>query len=517
MSGGAGLPVVASSSGVSTSPRVAALDGLRGLAVAAVVLFHTRSSPLAGGYLGVDVFFVLSGFLITGLLLAEANRDRRISLGQFWLRRARRLAPALLLLLLAVAVFRLVQPQQTGASLRAEILAALTYTTNWLQILQGNDYFAQFGPESPLLHTWSLAIEEQFYILFALLMVWAVVRRRLAHRSLLLLLTVLTVCSVATMVWASAAGNITWAYYGTLPRLQALLIGAMLAVVLRDRPDLAKGRSGQVVAGWIGLAGLAILMAAPFGDMFRGGYTLAALLTACLVWSALGSGPVASILAWRPLALLGVISYGVYLWHWPILLWVQGEDPVPVGAQAWAIVLTIGIAVVSYRFVEAPIRRGRFTLLPWQRQMGVYAAFAAVVAGLAMLPARTVSAASDDPDWPAASSVPYRMVTNGDSTMLELTLKFPHDVYADRFVPGSTKLGCGLSALPYAAGGHVENFEDCKTWPSEWQSLTADTQPEVVIIGVSAWDAFDRVIDAELCLPAIQASILLIRKPCNRV
>lgn len=511
-----------------TGGRIPALDGLRGIAVTAVLLFHTSSSPLPGGYLGVDLFFVLSGFLITGILLTEARRDGRIALGSFWLRRARRLAPPLLLLLLLLGIVRSLLPQGFSEAWRADILAALTYTTNWWEIAQSGDYFAQFGPVSPVQHTWSLAIEEQFYLLFALFMA-LVARRRIGRRPLLVLLLVATVGSIATMLWATMSGDLAWAYFGTVPRLQALLIGAMLAVLLRAGPGPAALARWRDPVGVVGLLGLAVLLAGTWPPTFGPLYTVVALCAAAVIWSAVGGGRLAGLLAWRPLVLLGLISYGVYLWHWPLFLWLQ-EGDASMQAQVGSFVLTVAVAVGSYVAVERPVRSGRFTLLPVRRQWGWYAVAASLVFLLAMVPVRT-SAPADVPlldevpaalpeereadpspkasappqpsrSWPASWHVPRRIVTNGDSTILALNLQFPDEKYPGRDVRGAALLGCGFSPLPYhPTAGVLPPPPECETWRDEWQVWSTDLEGEVAVTGVSGWDAVDRSVEGELVSP----------------
>jgi peptidoglycan/LPS O-acetylase OafA/YrhL len=507
--------------------RIPALDGLRAIAVAAVLLFHTGNSPLAGGYLGVDLFFVLSGFLITGILLAEAGRDGRIALGAFWLRRARRLAPPLLLLLLVLGVVRLFLPPSLGDTWRADIVAALTYTTNWWEIVQSGDYFAQFGPESPVLHTWSLAIEEQFYLLFAVFMA-IVARRRIQRRSLLLLLLVGTAGSIATMYWATTSGNLTWAYYATVPRLQALLIGAMLAVLLRGGPGpavLAKWRDPVGVAG---LAGLAVLLAGVWPASFGWTYTVVALCAAAVIWAVVGPSRLAGALAWRPLVALGLFSYGVYLWHWPIFLWLQGRDA-SVLAQLTAAALTVLIAAASYLMVEQPIRRGRFVRLPPGVQWASYAAVCASLVLLVLTPTRgsepQIPLLSDEPlaalsdtqegersrgaaparlsrEWPSDRHVPSRILVNGDSSMLALTMRFPHDRYPGRTVTGATLLGCGVSSLPYSpTGGVLPPPPECERWRDEWRAQGSSLGGQVAVTSVSGWDTINRKSEGELVVP----------------
>ncbi len=506
--------------------RISGLDGLRGVAVAAVLLFHTESRPLNGGYLGVDIFFVLSGFLITGVLLAD-GRSGRISLAAFWLRRARRLAPALLLLLSVLAVVRLFLPPDLQAAWRGDLIAALSYTTNWWEIVQSQDYFGQFGPESPTLHTWSLAIEEQFYLGFGLFMAF-VVTRRVRRRSLLGLLALGTGVSVLAMLWTTAQGELSWAYYATVPRLQALLIGAMLAVVLtRRQPAAAVAvRSGPIggglvreAVGWAGLLGLAVLLAGVWPESFGPMYTVVAVCTAAVIWSVVGGGWLAAALSWRPLVLLGVISYSVYLWHWPIFLWLAlGAS---LSMELVSVLLTLAAAIASYVVVERPIRKGRFTRLPPATQWSAYAMAAVAVLLLTLIPDRRPEQPSPVSDeevaalvdqgqpaprpgqsrkpprqWPTARDVPNRIITNGDSTVLAFSMGFPLDKYPDRVIGGATMLGCGFSTLPYYPGpGIWQAPAECLTWRDEWRVWNSRIDAEVAVTAVSGWDTFDRQQD----------------------
>ena len=244
-----------------TQVRVKALDGLRGVAVLAVMLFHTDSSPLAGGFLGVDLFFVLSGFLITGILFRQWNERNHIALGQFWLRRARRLAPPLLVLISVVTLARLVALHGSSSEMRAEVLAGLTYTTNWFEILTRRDYFAQFEEPSPLQHTWSLSIEEQFYLLLAAFMV--VLLPRVASKQRLAVLFAGLSMGSAVLMWQGASfDHEEWAYYGTAPRIQALLVGCVLAMWL---PEAQKPRPSSRKTTALGCGALLVLVATMTG------------------------------------------------------------------------------------------------------------------------------------------------------------------------------------------------------------------------------------------------------------
>jgi peptidoglycan/LPS O-acetylase OafA/YrhL len=337
------------------------LDGLRGVAVVAVVAFHAHW--LIGGYLGVDVFFVLSGFLITRLLLAEHDRTGRIDLRRFWSRRARRLLPALLIVIAVAAVGERARGRLDGpAGGRIDVIGGLTYTTNWLRLRSGAGYWSAFGGPSLLDHTWSLAIEEQFYVLWPLLVVGLLraVRRRSARFAVLLVTTALA--ATWSIVAFSRSHDASRVYMGTDTRAVALVAGATVAALLAWRGAL---RSRAVNA-------LALLSAGALVEMFanlsgtalrtyRGGLLVCSLATALVI--AATATTVAPRLA-RPLTLralryLGERSYGIYLWHWPVMVGF-GVAKAPLSAswrRVGAIAITLVVAEVSYRIVEQPIRR----------------------------------------------------------------------------------------------------------------------------------------------------------------
>ncbi|MEA3018480.1 MAG: hypothetical protein QOI47_4, partial [Actinomycetota bacterium] len=339
-----------------------ALDGLRGLAVAGVVAFHAGFGWARGGFLGVSTFFTLSGFLITSLLVTERNRSGRIDLPAFWSRRARRLLPASLATLFAVSVLAgsLATPEQLHG-LRLDVLAALGYSANWRFILSGQSYGSLFAAPSPILHFWSLAIEEQLYVVFPLLVVFV------ARRWLAPVLGALVAGSVALgFVLYHPGGSTSAAYYGTGVRAGELLVGALLALLVASRRDPARP-FGTTAAGVGGVTALAVLFVAwstmrqDATVLYRGGFVVHALVTSVVIAACLVPGPVRSALSLAPLRALGRISYGVYLYHWPVFVWLTPERAhVDGGALVLAqLGVTLAIAVASYRFLEQPIRRGR--------------------------------------------------------------------------------------------------------------------------------------------------------------
>ncbi len=352
-----------------TPPHLPALDGLRGLAVLGVLAFHAHAA-LPGGYLGVDLFFVLSGYLITGILVRE-HKAGGIRLGPFWIRRARRLLPALLVLMPAIAVYAHVwaRPDEL-ANLRADAFATLAYVANWRSILAGKSYWELFAAPSPLEHTWSLAIEEQFYLVWPLVVV-ALLRR--STRALLGASVALALASAASMLLLWDPGHTARAYLGSDTRAAAILLGAAFSIVVPFSTTLTRrGVATLDVAGGIAAVGLAIAWARLEGEspfLYRGGFWLTEVAALVLIACAVVPGSrVGKLLAFRPLAYVGTVSYGVYLWHWPVDVVLTPER---IALPRWGLALlrlatTFAIALVSFYVVERPIRTRGFprVLLP---------------------------------------------------------------------------------------------------------------------------------------------------------
>src|SRR5436190_7048648 len=354
---------------MKTRDRAPGLDGVRALAVLIVIGFHVGASGLPGGFLGVDIFFVLSGFLITDLLVASYDRTGRLDLAGFWTRRARRLLPALAVMLVVVtAAAAVIEPGQE-ASLRLALLAAATYTSNWYQILHHVSYFAaarQAGAPPPLDHLWSLAIEEQFYLVWPLI-VWCVIARLATRRArVACALTGAAVSALVMTIQYTPGGDPSAVYYGTGTHASALLIGAALALArpLRALTAIPAAHSRRLDVG--GIAGLVVLAwaAGHFSGsdpvVYPVGLLLAAFGAAGLVAAAAGHGVIAAITSWRPLRWVGVRSYGIYLWHWPVIAFGTAlAGPRASSAWLWPVetAVTIGLASASWRYVETPIMR----------------------------------------------------------------------------------------------------------------------------------------------------------------
>jgi peptidoglycan/LPS O-acetylase OafA/YrhL len=392
-----------------------ALDGLRAVAIAGVLAYHLGLPGFGGGYLGVDLFFVLSGFLITSLLLEGFVVTGSLGLAGFWTRRAKRLLPALFLVLLALAAWVGLSahtsvgsggPPVDLSSFRADALAALFYVANWHELLAHQAYFAQFSLPSPLQHAWSLAIEEQFYLCWPLLLVVLGFRRQARtgrpdptvrrtapvtaascgsepdplgalRRRVLTASVVGATCSAAWMAWlASHGASINRVYLGTDTRAFELLAGAVVAACVAARPDpKPRIRRRLHVLGCVATAGLAALWAAAGGPprwIFVVGLQLAALCAATLVADVRQGdlGLVGRVLATPPLRFLGRISYGVYLWHWPVFVFltVQRTGWPSAVVDFARLATTLGLATASFFLVEQPIRRAR--LRPRQAAYG---------------------------------------------------------------------------------------------------------------------------------------------------
>ena len=344
------------------------IDGLRAVAVAAVFLYHANLSWMPGGFLGVDVFFVISGYLITSLLLAEFRERGGIALGRFWAGRARRLLPALFVLLAVCLAIGATVARGKLLGLRGDALGSIFYVANWRFILEHESYFSQFGRPSLLRHLWSLAVEEQFYLLWPPLFL---IGMRLRRRRTLPVLVALGAIGSAALMWAlyRPGGDTSRIFYGTDTRSAPLLIGVLLAFAWKPsalpRWNTVRSRRALDAASVVALGGVIYAFAMVHDHdqrIYQGGFLVlalcAGLLLATIVHPASSLG---RALAHRVPRWLGERSYGIYLWHWPVLALSRPGIDVHLArgalipAQAAA---TVGLAALSYRFVERPIRNG---------------------------------------------------------------------------------------------------------------------------------------------------------------
>jgi len=349
------------------------LDGLRAVAIVGVLLYHAGFDPLPGGFLGVDVFFVLSGFLITSLILEQFQRSGTINFKQFYLGRARRLLPALFLMLLVVGIAVALVYRDSAASFRADALASIFYVNNWWYIIADHSYFEFTGRPALLNHLWSLAVEEQFYLIWPF--ITFLVIRKFSRGAVGL---VALFGALASTVWmfmiATSQGmpeftDPSRAYFGADSHAMGLLIGAALATVWRPgRLPITIARPAKIFLTTLGVGSIALIFGfylfssefSPF--LYRGGFLVLAVIVAGAI--ALATHPALPIGAWlgvAPLRYLGQRSYGIYLWHWPIFMVTRpGQDISLDGLPLFLLrmALTLGIAELSFRYVEMPIRRG---------------------------------------------------------------------------------------------------------------------------------------------------------------
>lgn len=491
-----------------------ALDGLRALAVIAVMLYHGGSSWLGGGFLGVDVFFVLSGFLITTLLLLEHERAGRLDLVAFWGRRARRLLPALFLVLVAVLGYAAFLSGTAAATIRSDALATLFYVSNWWFIASGNSYFAQFQDPSPLTHTWSLAIEEQWYVLLPLALVLLLPRVR-SRRPVVLGLGVLALISALEMAWlASPATDASRVYYGTDTRLQSLLVGATLAAVLTPGA-LERFRVPARWAGPLALAavlGLMVVITERTSWLYEGGFLVFALASAALVVSvqAHPEGVVARAFAWRPVVRVGRISYGLYLWHWPVYVVLSPARTGMSGGNLLVLrfLVTFALATASYYWVEMPIRRGALGRLRSRQRLAVVLGAPLAILGLLGVTAACSRAPAADsleviaesatrtPSPTATAASDVRAILVGDSVALSL-----YAAYQPGLVPGlsvlpGTEFGCGL--VPYDAalnGAKMPVTQQCLQWEKDRAARIAGSGANLGVLFAGPWEQYDRWID----------------------
>ncbi|HZP28588.1 MAG TPA: acyltransferase family protein [Acidimicrobiia bacterium] len=540
-----------------------ALDGLRALAVGAVIAYHLGYGWARGGFLGVDAFFVLSGYLITSLLLIEYGGRGRIRLRAFWARRARRLLPALFLVLTVVSVWAAwAWPGDQLGVVRGDGLATLFYGANWRFVATGQSYFALVALPSPFRHAWSLAIEEQFYLVWPLVVFACLAIGRGRARVLGWTCVLGSIASIVAMAALYDPADPSRAYYGTDARAHALLIGALLAIVLRRwatlRPGEGRARSART-AGRAGnlLAAVGVLAAgaclAAFGLvsersswMYGGGFALFAVTIALVITAAVAPGPspVRRVLSWAPLVWIGRISYGLYLWHWPVQLALTSErvgldgvelDLVRIGA-------TLAIATLSFYAVEMPIRRGVFgrrvrRVLTPVAAGGVAAVLLATTAGATAPPAYlqgggrqgieqalarvskaarkspppstttappTTAPAAPGPPAPATppatvmTAPPHRILAVGDSLLASLLPGLMPAARSRGLDLQSIAIpGCGVvTGEPLAPDdSHLSWAAGCGKDMARLQLTAVQKLRPDVVLWMSSWETADRIVD----------------------
>jgi peptidoglycan/LPS O-acetylase OafA/YrhL len=501
------------------------------VAVVLVLLFH-GGVGVVGGALGVDVFFVLSGFLITALLLAEADTIGGIDLRAFWGRRVRRLVPAALAVVAAVVVHAAVTGG--GPEVHRDALSSLVWWSNWRFTAADTGYFESFAAPSPLRHTWSLAVEEQWYLLWPLLLL-GLRRAAPGPRSLLAAVLALAAAS-ATAMWL-VADDVDRAHFGTDTRAHALLVGAALAVVVHHRPVANwSSRAGRAVTA-AGIAGGAVVLLLsarlPGTDerLYHGGHLLVAVATAAVIAAGiLPGGPVRWVLSPRPLRAVGRVSYGLYLWHWPVFVWLT---PDTLGLDRWTTLavrtaVTTVATLLSWRLLERPALRRRMPL-PRPRlalALGYVAVASAVVVGALTtttgpgsaqlataeptVPRGFAEARRADPEPPppppgVLDTPPTPSGRTGDPVVTVIgdsqgwVLSWQVEPVDGIDIRDAAAIGCGLHPAPVIINGRAEargaEPVPCDEVVNLWRWWAAKSDPDVLLLTVGAWEVYDRVLE----------------------
>ncbi|MEK7295134.1 MAG: acyltransferase family protein [Actinomycetota bacterium] len=522
-----------------------ALDGLRALSVIAVIAYHARLAWIPGGFIGVEVFFVVSGYLITSLLIEERLGNGTVSLKQFWIRRARRLLPALFAMLCASAITVAFFAPKFAPSFRRDVLAAVFYVSNWWQIFFVHvPYFAPL--DAPILrHLWSLAVEEQWYLVWPVLFSVVLCRRsvRLRRCGLIVGLAALAIMVFTGVMYAPDNETRTnFLYLSTLTRSTGLLCGAGLAFVWRPWHAKSFNVAQRLVAEVSCLAGIAVLVGVTalirVDDvrLYRGGLA-AATIASCVV-IAVVVHPSMTLLKWfvsRPLLVeIGRRSYGLYLWHWPIFVVTGARDSM--NALAVALTATVIVNELSYVLIEQPARRGvigawwkqRSQLSAMRRRLPVALAGTLVI-GLAVTGVRVTGIEARDlaidasntnvvfvapttvpatiqggsstslPDVSTTTTtiatLPRRVVIVGDSQAHALAVNLPKGIEKTFTISDGSIDGCGIYDRGVGIGGETgkfrRNFVHCVGFEKSWTRSAQKAKAQVALVVIGAWEVLD--------------------------
>lgn len=506
----------------STDRRQPGLDGLRALAVSLVIAYHGGVPGLSrAGFFGVDVFFVLSGYLITGLLLSERKVTGTIRFARFWARRARRLLPGLLLMLVAVGIYVThFAPAGAYPGFRDDALSVLGYVSNWRLIASSSNYFAATGVPSLLTHTWSLAIEEQFYVVWPLV-VWAVASaaRRAGHRVAPAVAGLSAAGALASAAWMAylyrSGAGFSRLYYGTDTHAQGLLVGAAMAGILADKADALDGPAMPVWAAGAAAGLVACAVGLGYSDplTYEGGFLAVSLASAVLVLVVVrrpASAP-ARVASLRPVAYVGRISYGMYLWYFPLFAVMDHARTGLSGPLLFAarVATDVGLAALSFHLVEQPIRNwlsGGRVRRPTAVSLGAGAAALGCAAALVLVdvpaaytltvPSASLVEAGTQGPAPGAE----RIMVIGDSTGTTLGLDLSWPTIERRYgytVEVDATIGCGVvtSRALIDHGSVIHPPAPCNSaappaqqWPAVFARELASDHPQVVLLVAGRWE-----------------------------
>ncbi len=510
----------------SSSTRITGLDGIRGLAVVLVLVYHLWPSVLPGGFLGVTIFFALSGYLITRRLIEEREHTGHVALSAFYIRRARRLLPVAVGALGIIAVIWTSVGAMTR-EIRTEIGFGLLHLANWGQILSGQRYGAS-ETSSPVIHFWSLAIEEQIYLVIPVVIL-------LTSRGRLAIAFGLTI-ALSFALTLAAQGDPILVYYSTFTRAGEFLCGALLATVRIAQPQSGQGRRallGLLMLGALVLAAAQVQITDSF--LYSGGLLAAGGCAAIAVWATAGAPRYAALLNTWPLASLGRISYGLYLYHWPILIAVKMTG-LSVGLTAWiTLALTLVIASASMRWVEIPLQRSTSPISRLLAILALIGLFTFAVAALGTTRDRSIDfeataarfelgvdaivnessridisgsefapeiAPKATPEVPAEIAVtePLTISYFGDSKALTLAVGLLEDPPHDwRLGPSFIRLGCPLSRHGDLRSLDLGPTGSRALTNCDWMEFLRGTSPttvDVLVIWFGTWDLTERRIPA---------------------
>ena len=519
--------------------RFDGLDGLRAVAVTAVICFHFGVGHTGGGFLGVDLFFVLSGFLITYLLIEQFEGSAGIGFARFWARRFRRLYPALVVMVAAVCVVVwIARPGDLGQGLVAEAASSLLGVSNWYAISQSTNYFA--ATTSPFTHMWSLSIEAQFYLVWPLVAL-LVLRLRRGRVVLGILAGLGALASTAAMAALYASGaNLTRLYEGTDTHAEGLLVGALLALLLSAKASFSLGLPRAMARRLTSLAavvlvvvviGAFVVMDGGSSFLYQGGFLLYAIAVAMLIALVI-SHPTrwfTRVLSLAAVAYVGRLSYSLYLWHYPLVVLLTHQATGLDGASLFVVrvMATLGLSVLSYHLIEVPVRRRVALGTGWQLGLvaGVVATGALVAASLAAPAAPATSSSSSSssghvtpgmgaygpPDNPSALPVvrpgTKGVLIVGDSMAGSLANGLKETAWGQRYqarahitVANLGEAGCAMAIGPMvlkgqvsAPGQYCDPTQPGPRWPAMWTEVVDHFDPALSIYEARL-DQVDRVM-----------------------
>lgn len=468
------------------------VDGLRAVAVIAVFLFH--AGVLDGGFIGVDVFFVISGYLITALAITEIERNGRLGLGAFWARRARRLLPALMLVCSAVLVYSIAEGGAAVRRVGRDVTATILYVANWAQIGAGRDYFASYDAPPLLQHAWSLAVEEQFYLVWPLILMAIVFglggRTRRLRPAVAAVAVAAAAASVGVSYWLkSHDASLGRLYFGTDTRAVGLAIGSVAGCYVRPSTLPASPARLDVFGAAGALALLAMMLWIDGSErwLYGAGFLVIALASLSLVTAAMGTGWTGRLLSIRPLVALGRVSYGFYLWHWPVIVVLDADRTGmrgPALGALWVIV-TAALTALSWFVVE---RRAPLPAIGLPRRAIGYVAVGAVLIGTSSV----ATAVGNDRLQTAEFTVPGAPTAPSTGSPTASTVApLASDVPTSSDVPTTTSIAPATTAMPKLALPVGRPLRVLVIGDSVAQSLTSSRTEAHVVPGFGDVEVLD--------------------------